>query len=98
MLRKINRLMRRERISSGGVRSRSSFFATSRDGCFRTRDVYYGVAADAMQTAIPCVPHECHHTAVEFSRVGCNTPNSAASHVASALDHAGDTSGATANG
>ena len=39
--------MRRARISSGGVRSRSSFFATGRGGCFDTRNVYYGVAGYA---------------------------------------------------
>src|SRR5881396_512740 len=44
---KTKSLMRRARISSGGVRSRSHFFATGRDGCFGTRDVYYGVAAYA---------------------------------------------------
>ena len=49
--RKTNRRIRRARISSGGVRSRSSFFATGRDGCFGTRDVYYGATADATRTA-----------------------------------------------
>src|SRR5262249_45656481 len=44
MPRKTNCLMRRARISSGGVRSRSFFFGTAREDRFGTRDVYYGVA------------------------------------------------------
>ena len=60
--RKTNRRIRRARISSGGRRSRSSLAARGRacppeslrrrDGCFGTRDVYYGVAADATQHAV----------------------------------------------
>src|SRR5438094_5856180 len=45
--RKVNRRIRRARISSGGIRSRSFLFATGRDGRLATRDVYYGVAAYA---------------------------------------------------
>ena len=59
--RKTNRRIRPARISSGGLRSRSSLFATGpafaelrrgngRDGCFDTRDVYYGVAAYATRS------------------------------------------------
>ena len=47
---KTNRLIRLARISSGGVKSRSSFFASGWDGCFGTRDVYYGVAGYATWT------------------------------------------------
>src|SRR5262245_7453037 len=50
---KTSRLIRRARISSSGVRSRSFFFfATRRDDCFGTRDVYYGVSGDATSSAI----------------------------------------------
>ena len=59
---KTNRLIRRARISSGGVRSRSSFFATGRDGCFGTRDVYYGVTG--------CDADATTHS-VERTRLAC---------------------------
>src|SRR5256886_2172870 len=55
--------MRRARISSGGVRSRSSFFTTERGGCFGTRDVYYGVAPYATpRWRLPCLAPKARHS------------------------------------
>src|ERR1700748_501697 len=45
--KKTNLRIRPARSSSGGLRSRSSFLAMGRDGCFGTRDVYYAAAVDA---------------------------------------------------
>src|SRR5258707_6124841 len=47
----MNSRIRRARISSGGVRSKSSCFGTARDDRFGTRDLYYGVVACAMRRA-----------------------------------------------
>src|SRR5437016_5904768 len=80
--KKTNRRIRWARISSGGLRSSSSLFASgpafaerrrgkSRDGCFGTRDVYNAVTPYATRPRVHAyLATICRDLGAEFVRVG----------------------------
>src|SRR6516164_7683587 len=84
--RKTNHLMRRARISSGGVRSRWAFFGTARDNRFGTRDFYNGVPAGAMHCGRSRMVAKCTRHAGRYNEMVVTYTGSAPSESIAAAE------------